>query len=52
MWLYSMSPNEPEDKTVINNHSAKGLESVVKSLERAIWTADNKVRGDMMCQMI
>jgi len=52
MWLVSGAPEVPEDKTVMEMHSADALYSAVKSLMHAIWTEDHDAQQDAAHQMI
>jgi hypothetical protein len=52
MWLFPGAPEDPEDDTVMEMHSADALYSAVKSLIYAIQTEDNYAQPDMAYQMI
>jgi len=42
MWLFSGTPEDPEDETVMEKHGADALYSAVKSLIHAIRTEDEE----------
>jgi len=52
MWLFSGAPEDPEDETVMEMHSADALYSAVKSLMDAIWTEDQDTQQDAAHRMI
>jgi hypothetical protein len=52
MWLYSGAPGDPEDRTVMEMHSADALYSAVKSLMHAMWTEDQDAQQDVAHRMI
>jgi hypothetical protein len=52
MWLVSDAPEDPEDDTVMERHSTKGLYSTVKSLILAIRTKDEQAQQDAAHRMI
>jgi hypothetical protein len=41
VWLHSGAPEDPNDVTVIEMHTAEALYSTVKSLMHVIWTQDH-----------
>jgi hypothetical protein len=52
MWLFSVVPDDPEDDTLMEQHSADALYSAVKSLMHAIWTEDEEDNQDVAHRMI
>jgi len=52
MWLFSGAPEHPDDKTVMEMHSADVLYSAVKSLMYAIRTEDQDAQQDAAHRMI
>jgi len=52
MWLFSGTPEEPEDETLLEMHGAKALYSAVKSLMHEIRTADQDAQQDATHLMI
>jgi len=52
MWLFSGAPEDTEDDTVMEKHSADALYSAVKSLMQAIRTEDKDARQDAAHRMI
>jgi hypothetical protein len=52
MWLFSDAPQDPEDETVMDQHGADALYSVVKSLMHAIRIEDEEAQQDAAHQMI
>jgi len=52
MWLFSGAPEDPEDDTVMEMHSADALYSAVKSLMHAIRTEDEEAKQDAAHRMI
>jgi len=52
MWLFSGAPDDPEDETSMEKHSAEALYSAVKSLMRAIRTEDQDTQLDAVHRMI
>jgi len=42
IWVFSGAPDDPQDKTVMENNRAEALYSAVKSLMHAIWTKDQE----------
>jgi len=52
MWLFSGVPEDPEDDTVMEMHSADAPYSAVKSLMHAIWTEDEHAQQDSAHRMI
>ena len=52
MWLFSGAPEDPEDDTVIEMHSADALYSAVKSLMHAIRTDVEQAQQDAQYRMI
>jgi len=52
MWLFSGTPEDPEDETVIEMHGADALYSAVKSLMHAIRTEDQNAQQDAAHRMI
>jgi SNF2 family DNA or RNA helicase len=51
MWLFSGTPEDPEDETVMEKHSANALYSAVKDLMHAIRTEDEDTEQDAAHQM-
>jgi hypothetical protein len=52
MWLFSGEPEDPEDETVMEMHSADALYSTVKSLTHAIRTEDQDAQQDAEHRMM
>jgi DNA/RNA endonuclease YhcR with UshA esterase domain len=52
MWLFSCTPEDPENDTVMEKHSTEALYLTVKSLMHAIWTQDEPDQQDAAHQMI
>ena len=52
MWLFSGTPEDPEDDTVMEMHGTDALYSAVKSMMHAIWTEDEHAQQDAACRMI
>jgi hypothetical protein len=52
MWAFSGGPEDPEDVTVMEMHSAETLYSAVKSLMHAIRTEDRDAQHDAAHRMI
>jgi hypothetical protein len=52
MWLFSGSPEDSEDETLIEKHGAEALYSAVKSSMRAMLTEDADCRQDEAHRMI
>ena len=52
MWLFSGSPDDPEDDTVMEKHGADALYSAGKSLMHAIQTEDEEAQQDAAHWMI
>jgi len=50
--LFSGAPEDPEDETVMEMHSADGLYSAVKSMMHSIRTADEEAQQDAAHQLI
>jgi hypothetical protein len=52
MWLFSGTPEDPEDETVMEMHGASALYSTVKSLMDAIGTEDQDTQLDAAQRMV
>jgi hypothetical protein len=52
MWQFSGAPEDPEDETVMEMHSADALYSGLKSLMHAIRTEDQDAQQDAAHRMI
>jgi len=52
MWLFSGTPDNPEDNTVMEKHGAEALHSAVKSLMDAIWTENEEAQHYAAHQLI
>jgi len=52
MWHFSDAPDDPEDETVMEKHSADALYSAVKSLMYAVWIEDQDAQQDAAHWMI
>jgi len=52
MWLFSGAPEDPEDETVMEKHSADALYSAVKSLMHAIRAEDEEAQQDAALRLI
>jgi len=52
MWLFSGTPDYPDNNTALEMHCTKILYSVVKCLMHTIWTEDNKAQYDAAYCMI
>jgi hypothetical protein len=52
MWLFSGTPEDPEDETMMEMHGADAMYSAVKSLMHAIWTEDQDAQQDAAHRMI
>jgi len=52
MWLLSGAPEDPENETVMEMHSADALYSTVKCLMHGIWTEDQDAQQDAAHRMI
>jgi hypothetical protein len=52
MWFFSGAPEDPEDETVMEKHSADALYSAVKSSMHAILTEDQDAQHDASHRMI
>jgi hypothetical protein len=47
MWLFACVPEDPEDDTVMEKHSAEAFYSALKSLIHAIRTKDEEAKQDV-----
>jgi len=52
MWLFSGTPEDPEDDTAMEMHGADALYSAVKSLMHAIRTDNKHPQQDAVYRMI
>jgi len=48
MWLFSVTPENPEIDSVMEKHGADALYSAVKRLMHAIWTEDEEDKQDVL----